>query len=81
MPRLAAGALANLFLASIAAAATFVVRPGDSIQAAVDRAPAGSHILVRPGVYHDPNPSSKLLRSTTRHIVRRTHHPARPILG
>jgi NADH-quinone oxidoreductase subunit J len=31
--------------------------------------------LVRPGVYHDPNPNTKLLRSTTRHIVRRTHHP------
>ncbi len=26
--------------------------------------------LVRPGVYHDPNPNTKLLRSTTRHVTR-----------
>jgi hypothetical protein len=80
MRRLAGGALANLFLASIAAAATFVVRPGDSIQAAVDRAPAGSRILVRPGVYHE----SGAVRAVT---VTRDHihliglaRPNRPVI-
>jgi nitrous oxidase accessory protein NosD len=54
MPRLAAGALILFLLPAIAPAATFVVRPGESIQAAADRAPAGSRILVRPGIYHEP---------------------------
>jgi parallel beta-helix repeat protein len=36
-----------------AAAATVVVNPGQSIQAAVDGAPAGSTILVRPGDYFE----------------------------
>ena len=36
------------------AAATHVVRPGQSIQAAVDRAHPGDRIEVRPGVYREP---------------------------
>jgi hypothetical protein len=34
---------------------TFVVHAGESIQAAVDVAPAGSTILVEPGTYHEPS--------------------------
>jgi len=30
--------------------------------------------LVRPGVYHEPNPNTKLLRSTTKHVTRRIHN-------
>jgi Right handed beta helix region len=38
--------------ASASAARTIVVRPGQSIQAAVDRASPGDTVLIRPGVYH-----------------------------
>jgi parallel beta-helix repeat protein len=34
-------------------AATVTVRPGGSIQAAVDGAPAGSTVVVLPGIYHE----------------------------
>jgi NADH-quinone oxidoreductase subunit J len=30
--------------------------------------------MVRPGVYHDPNPNERLLRSTTKHVTRRIHN-------
>jgi hypothetical protein len=37
--------------------ATIVVRPGESIQAAIDRAPAGAKIVVMPGIYRErPHP-------------------------
>ncbi len=36
-----------------AGAATITVGPGQSIQAAINAAPSGSTILVRPGVYHE----------------------------
>lgn len=53
---LAAVALASstaMVLGSPAGAATFTVSPGQSIQAAIDAAPSGSTILVRPGVYRE----------------------------
>lgn len=46
-----AGALATT--AGVARAATIVVNPGQSIQAAVDAANPGDTILVRPGNYHE----------------------------
>ena len=51
----AAGLVAGLLAvtASPASAATIIVGPGQSIQAAVDAAPPGSTILVRPGTYHE----------------------------
>lgn len=43
----------TILAASPASAATIVVNPGQSIQAAVDAAPPGSTILVRPGTYFE----------------------------
>src|SRR5690606_27061265 len=39
--------------AAASAAAVFTVAPGESIQAAIDRAEAGDRIEVKPGVYHE----------------------------
>jgi len=39
--------------AAPAGAATFTVNPGQSIQAAINSAPAGSTIVVKPGTYHE----------------------------
>jgi hypothetical protein len=49
------GALAAALVATSASASaqrTIVVRPGQSIQAAVNRATPGDTVLVKPGVYH-----------------------------
>jgi hypothetical protein len=43
-----------LATAPLARATTIVVRPSDSIQAAIDAAPAGATIRVEPGTYHEP---------------------------
>ena len=43
--------LGPVLLAAPAGATTFVVGPGQSIQAAIDAAPSGSTIQVRPGTY------------------------------
>jgi len=40
-------------LAGSASAKTFTVHPGESIQAALDQAPAGSTVAVLPGTYHE----------------------------
>src|SRR5579859_6953606 len=47
-----AGMAAALYTTSIPAA-TLVVKPGESIQAAVARAAAGDRIEVQPGTYHE----------------------------
>ena len=47
-----AAALSVAYAASAAASTTIVVRPGQSIQAAVNRASPGDTVLVKPGVYH-----------------------------
>src|SRR5215472_3648839 len=36
------------------AAAKIVVHPGDSLQAAIDAAPPGATIIVKPGIYQGP---------------------------
>jgi len=49
------GALSAALVATSASASvqrTIVVRPGQSIQAAVDRASPGDTVLIKPGVYH-----------------------------
>jgi nitrous oxidase accessory protein NosD len=51
--RLALGLVTLAALAAPAAAATVTVRPGESIQAAIDAAAPGTRIVVRPGVYHE----------------------------
>jgi len=52
---ISSGLVAGAFVAQAApaGAATFTVSPGQSIQAAIDAAPAGSTIVVRPGTYHE----------------------------
>ncbi|MGI8776206.1 MAG: right-handed parallel beta-helix repeat-containing protein [Acidimicrobiales bacterium] len=49
------GLVAGAFVAQAApaGAATFTVRPGQSIQAAIDAAPPGSTIVVKPGTYRE----------------------------
>jgi nitrous oxidase accessory protein NosD len=51
--RFLAVACMPLLVVSAAGAATVVVRPGQSIQAAVDAAAPGSKIVVMPGTYHE----------------------------
>jgi len=52
---ISSGLVAGAFVAQAApaAAATFTVRPGQSIQAAINAAPPGSTIVVRPGTYRE----------------------------
>jgi len=52
-PALLAVLLAALILSAPAEAKTIKVHPGDSIQAAVDKAPAGDRVLVAPGTYRE----------------------------
>jgi parallel beta-helix repeat protein len=47
-----AAALSVAYASSAAASTTIVVGPGQSIQAAVNRASPGDTVLVKPGVYH-----------------------------
>jgi len=51
---ISSGMVAGAFVVQAApvGAATFTVSPGQSIQAAIDAAPAGSTIVVNPGTYH-----------------------------
>jgi parallel beta-helix repeat protein len=46
-------AIAALVLSAPAEAKTIVVKPGQSIQAAVDKAKAGDRVLVKPGTYRE----------------------------
>jgi nitrous oxidase accessory protein NosD len=50
----AAAVFAVAQLGATADAAVVTVKPGESIQAAVDAAPSGSTIMVMPGTYHEP---------------------------
>jgi nitrous oxidase accessory protein NosD len=80
-PRLVQAALAALVLtAAPAAARTMVVRPGESIQAAVDAAPAGTTIVVLPGTYHEPGTTHAVTvtRNNIRLIARST--PGAPVI-
>jgi hypothetical protein len=57
--------LAAVFCAAPAAARDIQVQPGQSIQAAVDQAAPGDHILVVPATYHEagrPCPGSPAQR-------------------
>jgi len=49
-----------LVTAPMAHAKTIVVRPGGSIQAAIDAAPAGATVRVEPGTYHESGPTRAL---------------------
>ncbi|HZT09731.1 MAG TPA: hypothetical protein VFB09_01715, partial [Actinomycetota bacterium] len=49
-----------LATAPMAHAKTIVVRPGGSIQAAIDAAPAGATVRVEPGTYHESGPTRAL---------------------
>ncbi len=52
---LSSGLVAGAFVAQAgpASAANFTVNPGQSIQAALNAAPAGSTVVVKPGTYHE----------------------------
>jgi parallel beta-helix repeat protein len=52
---ISSGMVAGAFVAQAApaSAATFTVNPGQSIQAAIDAAPPGSTIVVKPGTYRE----------------------------
>ena len=47
-------AVAIILLASIAGGTTHIVRQGESLQGAINRADSGDTIIVREGVYREP---------------------------
>jgi parallel beta-helix repeat protein len=65
--------------AATAHAATVTVKPGDSIQAAVDGAPSGSTIVVLPGTYHEPGTTHAV--TVTRDDIKLVAHskPGQPV--
>jgi nitrous oxidase accessory protein NosD len=64
-----------LTLAPAADARTVTVKPGESIQAAVDAATPGSTIMVLPGVYHEPgNDRAVTITRDDIHLVARAGH-------
>ncbi len=70
-----------LALAAGAPAKTVTVRPGESIQAAVDSAKPGATIVVLPGVYHEPGTASAV--TVTRddiRLVARTRRGGAPVV-
>lgn len=54
--------LAALCLPAIASADNITLYPGDSIQDAVDAAPAGSKIILMPGTYYGPENARRAVR-------------------
>src|SRR5262245_57389078 len=77
-----AGRLATtlLLLGMPAAAATVVVRPGESIQAAVDGAAPGSTVVVLPGTYHEPgSPHAVAVTKDGIRLLARPRH-GRPVV-
>jgi len=64
----------------IAHARTIVVRPSESIQAAIDAAPAGATIRVEPGTYHESGATRAL--TVTKDRIRLIGHaqPGRPVV-
>ncbi len=72
-PALAIAVTTLALAAATADAATITVKPGESIQAAVDGAPSGSTILVLPGTYHEPGTTHAV--TVTRDDIRLVAHP------
>ena len=61
--------------AGTADAAKFVVHDGESIQAKIDAAPAGSTIIVKPGVYREPGATRAITISKNGiHLVAAPRH-------
>jgi len=69
-----------LAIAPVAHAATIVVRPGDSIQAAIDAAPTGATIRVEPGTYHESTATRALTVTKDRIRLVGAARPGRPVV-
>ena len=69
-----------LATAPLAHAKTVVVRPGDSIQAAIDAAPAGATIRVEPGTYHESGAARALTVTKDRIRLIGDAQPGRPVV-
>jgi len=64
----------------LARARTIIVHPNDSIQAAIDAAPAGATIRVEPGVYQEPGTPRALTVTKDRIRLIGAAQPGRPVV-